>query len=1601
MALVVTDDLKAAAVSHAGSVPVARLDVFPVSGVASEAKGLRRKIYDGYYPLAESGVTILDEGDFLTHGNWDVTNDFDDTGGNAEYTWSANQTSTLQQVAGDRDSVGENATEYTLLYTVAVTTAPDGDFALTLENFAGQSTPLPYTAGAHTVIFTSTANATVQPFTIQATDTTATEGQFAIDNISCQAAEDTLWQDHAKLLAYNWNQVPPLGISPQQLSDNQTWSMKWEGSFKCTRPAGVTGGITYDFGYVSTGYVVFQVDGTTRTSGASPHSISEIDFNPLIGSGEPWIPITIWYSRSSGSAKKVVGERFVFFWKDNIDDEWKVLGSDVTCPPDGRYTNLVGTPVEALGIDPQYANSDHYTLIIHKVGSLYHFHTSTDKSTEYPLVPGQDTRSTPYNITGNLIGILWSDTIDDGDTVKIDVIRKEEIPWSIPVSDMTVDMARDGASTLKISVPVTAVAFDEANVDRTNFSTYDLDTDSFGVLRQNRLVKAHFGYMVDGSPEYVQRFTGLIQDIEPSHTVGESGTPDISLDVTCIDPRVLGVNAPVTKIEDMMLGAIPNDLSYDIGQRYQESTGALGGDGALRPAAWDGWNLADVVRVALYGTGFTAEQLWAKDSNGNFLIDDREVYLEHTPAYPYSILSELGADREVYTTEQQVAEPGNSSFWWAYKQVGFAGLTIGNIFEELEDRGRTTTVEHWTEFAGVKDMPYLYIFGLDAAPWPAVRELCSTYGLNLGVNQEGNVYMRYPNNPELFSASTTIGSNILAESDFATHANWDTTNDFDDTGGSARYLWSANQSSILQQTAANRLATGEGGVVYTLTYTISGTTYPDGDFSLALTNFASSDVSLPYTTGTHSVSFVSFSTAESVNFTITATDTTATKGEFTIDDISCGTSDELRSISYGTGWSVADEPEAISNIQASTSTTGAEFVITFVGVGIDLIFTRTQADSKVIVSVDGTIVDGVSELDTTTEDKGHTDWLDNVNSPDVDVTLTLSSLPDGVSNWFFKNGVYAPEGKNPTIYTICDNLTYGMHTVTVQQSSGAVYFEGMRIITTSVEQPQHEFDAATNLLGVDLNATLAGAANDVIIAGNMRGAIGDYIFSRAVDMASIGDEDSPNYIGIRKPLYIADPRIVNQERADFLAQHIIFRYRRGERNPVVQSPGLPWLEPDDPVTIRDMHEVSDGSFIPTIGLYAPGDITQTQRLVGIQPVPFQHYWTNKVSDTFSVDNGVPKYLSTITTTALPPLPAYEPIPEPDQNESTLAVTDINITYDGVSYNPFISDDSGEFVNIEFNLNWHARLLNVSIVTAQATITLPGGDTMPRGTLVNVLLARTGFVPAGQYTLQWDGWIEGEDGGMFAPDGNYSVRIETERYSTGAAFVCRAESGVTGLVGGSKRYIVIAQDRDAVYGVDPFSVVYTPSGDPSSPPVLYDLETNDGLGLKIDVTLAAPAQVVIPIKVRFTNSTTIPASDPAGAFFVEDWVIYLRGDQTPILEPGTYTFYFNPQTHVVKEKRRVLPFGASATAEAHIEYLIKHLERTGTTEQLAAWFVGWHFNFFKGILCTDKAGTTTNVQPSNPSWNHFNWGGPRSSSYTEVERDDAFVTWVFLDVKDAV
>ena len=133
------------------------------------------------------------------------------------------------------------------------------------------------------------------------------------------------------------------------------------------------------------------------------------------------------------------------------------------------------------------------------------------------------------------------------------------------------------------------------------------------------------------------------------------------------------------------------------------------------------------------------------------------------------------------------------------------------------------------------------------------------------------------------------GGEHLNETDFATHAKWDVVGKAVDSGGNITFTFGLGSlDGTATQTAANRRIKGAESVAYVFTYTIAVTIAPNF-FTLTLDSFSSESTALPFTDGTHSVTFTSASNVQSASFTITGTDDvggTTTQGVFTIDNVS-------------------------------------------------------------------------------------------------------------------------------------------------------------------------------------------------------------------------------------------------------------------------------------------------------------------------------------------------------------------------------------------------------------------------------------------------------------------------------------------------------------------------------------------------------------------------------------------------------------------------------------------------------------------------------------------------------------------------------------------
>lgn len=1217
----------------------------------------------------------------------------------------------------------------------------------------------------------------------------------------------TTGKAYCPLVAMNWGDSPPLGITKGMLLDEKDWAISLRGYFHAQKPVNWSGKVGYQFGMVSSSYTEVYISGygdegsgeSSLFSGVSPDAILESEVYYV--SSSTWLTLSVYFkgAGSSGTYKHRDGEKLILFWKDTIDDQWKIVGSDVTCPLGGKYNNLVGSAVSGVDSNSQPTRDVRYVLTFHVSGSDYHMHID-NSTTENPVEPGQtiyglSLENDLYGTT--IVDLTLNDTIENYDTTEIFSVRGEEEPYILDVTNVELSMSKDSASTLTFDTPITMEEYNAGSKTMYNATTYDIHTQGFGVIRKNAYVTCSLGYQISNSPENIKRFSGFIQDIEPSHSVDENGSPSMMLRVTCMDARVKATTAPPSKIGEMMIGNLPNKFTYNLAEYFVGNATDIGPDTIVMPQCFDKWNLAKVARTVLYCNGYQSSQLWAKDSNGELLLEDRDIYLDYTMAYPYTLVSSMGGRVDMGTINIPTMNP----------EVYYKGETAGVKTKQDEQT-------LWKTAADVKEFPYNYILDIGDNAWDWLQNICQSYGLDLYPDVDGNICLQSPTRTVLYPTETA----------------------------------------------------GDVGEEY---------------FSV-------------------------------------------TSGTF--------------------GWDREVAPDAIANVVYTSSDKGAGMMIYFTGVGVKLILARTETIGRIRATIDGTVVDGETELDTDTGDKGHIDWVSQIQDPKgsnyVNVKLPYEV---GKATWYYSYWMHPEEGKNPCVYSICDNLTYGKHTCYIELLDGTVSVEGFISVKKSMETAQHTFDVdhVTNINSMD---SLADIRNDIIVIGNTTGAGGDYIHARATDVAGIYNESSPTYIGEQRTGIIVDPKIVNQDRAEFLAKYLLTNYYKGIKRPTTQTIGLPWLTPRDPVGIRDIHDDH-----PVLGMLADSDITAediSDLGYNVALAPFRVYWIENINERYSIaQNGDTEYSMSCNLTTEPPKPTFEPVPEPVLATGDPAIDEINISIDGgtASYNPYQEHYASKYVNISFNLNWNAMIVVARVCPTVLVRTFTEEQFLP-GQPVNVILSRQGFTPAGKYEIKWDGWIDlGGGKGTYAPNGTYYVEIETVRYNTKETFFVRTDNALADTMASGSNTTIIIQHNRGIYTSPLFNIDITPAiGSYSyyNPPIIYD-DTNSNNGVQFGITLNCPAKLVMTLSVAhlyFTGS--LPSDTGTKKFAGDRFEIQLIPDDSDILEPGTYTFYFRPKSMTV--------FNNALQA-------FNSVPRAAKSQSATPVWVAWNYMLLSHVLCVDKAG----------------------------------------------
>ena len=200
--------------------------------------------------------------------------------------------------------------------------------------------------------------------------------------------------------------------------------------------------------------------------------------------------------------------------------------------------------------------------------------------------------------------------------------------------------------------------------------------------------------------------------------------------------------------------------------------------------------------------------------------------------------------------------------------------------------------------------------------------------------------------------------------------------------------------------------------------------------------------------------------------------------------------------------------------------------------------------------------------------------------------------------WSFYDGIDPALGVNPCVIQLAAVETFSQQALELEVVSGEIRFDAFFLYKRSSR-------TTTRSIGNDEMGTLRiqqeieDQRNEVDVIGAERGQLSNiggnvinpqnpvfqHTVSRALDLDSIYDEDAANYIGQAVPVEIFDERIYDQERADFVAQFVLDRYRLTAARGNTSLMFDPTIEISDSISLTDEHSrMFDSTQVWVVGL---------------------------------------------------------------------------------------------------------------------------------------------------------------------------------------------------------------------------------------------------------------------------------------------------------------------------------------------------------------------------------------------------------------------------------
>ena len=224
--------------------------------------------------------------------------------------------------------------------------------------------------------------------------------------------------------------------------------------------------------------------------------------------------------------------------------------------------------------------------------------------------------------------------------------------------------------------------------------------------------------------------------------------------------------------------------------------------------------------------------------------------------------------------------------------------------------------------------------------------------------------------------------------------------------------------------------------------------------------------------------------------------------------------------------------------------------------------------------------------------------------------------------WHVRDGVYAPVSTNPCIIRPNFSSDYGLHRYTIEGVGDDILVDGVRAYTLDNFTPVRNYTTSNMIASLTVQDNIQDMINDVFVIGESVTAVRSdedvaahiptqHIFYRAIDVRSQLDPTYKYYRGRQIPVIIKEPKITQQDRAQWLAESTLERYRTNALLANFSGVGDPYIEVFDPITVDDLKVKS---------------ITDDKVL-----------WIVSFDESMSKGNYV---LSNVETTPRPPIPSF-------------------------------------------------------------------------------------------------------------------------------------------------------------------------------------------------------------------------------------------------------------------------------------------------------------------------------------------------------------------------